>query len=295
MPTTAGGKCFLRRGFRYNLRAVDTVKIRLLVAYDGKNYAGWQVQKVGLGVQEKLEEVLKRFFPSNPRVHSSSRTDAGVHAIGMVAHVELPRAELKMTPGKLVLALNAYLPEDIRVLKANRAPAEFHARFDASGKQYRYFVWNHAAMNPLLRAQAWHVPQKLNVKAMRAAAPLLLGKHDFKSFAANRNYEMETTVRTLTRCDVVRKGPLLTFIIEGDGFLYKMCRGVVGTLIQIGRGKFVVADLKKMLDARDRREAGMTAPAHGLVLWRVFYRTRVKPAKMVKSLNKEEPRARRAG
>jgi tRNA pseudouridine38-40 synthase len=271
---------------------VDTVKIRLLVAFDGKNYAGWQVQKIGLGVQEKLEVALKRFFPSGPRVHSSSRTDAGVHAIGMVAHVELPRAELKMTPGKLVLALNAYLPEDIRVLTASRAPAEFHARFDASGKQYRYFVWNHAAMNPLLRTQAWHVPQKLDWKAIRAAAPLLLGRHDFKSFAANRNYEMETTVRTLTRCDVVRKGPLLTFIIEGDGFLYKMCRGIVGTLIQIGRGKFAVNDLKKMLDARDRREAGMTAPAHGLVLWKVFYRQRVKS---VKRANGEESRARRAG
>jgi tRNA pseudouridine38-40 synthase len=126
-------------------------------------------------------------------------------------------------------------------------------------------------MNPLLRTQAWHVPQKLDLKAMRAAAPLLLGKHDFKSFAANRNYEMETTIRTLRRCDVTRKGPLLTFVIEGDGFLYKMCRGIVGTLAQIGRGKFAVSDLKQMLHARDRRAAGMTAPAHGLVLWKVFY------------------------
>jgi tRNA pseudouridine38-40 synthase len=273
---------------------VDTVKIRLLVAYDGTNYAGWQVQKVGLGVQEKLEDVLKRFFPSGPRVHSSSRTDAGVHAVGMVAHVEVPRAQFKMTPGKFVLALNAYLPEDIRVMEARRVPAEFHARFDASGKQYRYHVWNHAAMNPLLRTQAWHVPQKVDMAAMRAAAPLLLGKHDFKSFAANRNYEMETTVRTLTRCDVIRKGPLLTFIIEGDGFLYKMCRGIVGTLVQIGRGKFAVSDLKNMLDARDRREAGMTAPAHGLVLWKVFYRKKVKSVKRVKSLDREGEHARGA-
>src|SRR6185436_17467830 len=106
---------------------------------------------------------------------------------------------------------------------------------------------------------------------------------------------METTVRTLTRCDVVRKGPLLTFIIEGDGFLYKMCRGIVGTLVQIGRGKFAVTDLKKMLDARDRREAGMTAPAHGLVLWRVFYRKRVKSLKKFKSLDGEESRAHRPG
>ena len=250
---------------------VDTVKIRLLIAYDGANYAGWQVQKTGVGVQEKIEEVLKRYFPSAPRLHSSSRTDAGVHALGMTAHVEIPRAEFQMTPGKLVLALNAYLPEDIRIMSATRAKSEFHARFDASGKQYRYFIWNAAAMNPLLRTQAWHVPQKLDWKAMRAAAPLLLGRHDFKSFAANRNYEMETTIRTLTCCDLTRKGPLLTFVIEGDGFLYKMCRGIVGTLAQIGRGKFAVSDLKQMLHARDRRAAGMTAPAHGLVLWKVFY------------------------
>ena len=286
---------FLRWRLFCRLLLVDTVKIRLLVAYDGTNYAGWQLQKVGLGVQEKLEEVLKRFFPAGPRVHSSSRTDAGVHAIGMVAHVEVPRAEFRMTPAKLVLALNAYLPEDIRVLSASRARADFHARFDASGKQYRYFVWNHAAMNPLLRSQAWHVPQEVDVKAMRAAAPLLLGRHDFKSFAANRNYEMETTVRTLTRCDVTRKGPLLTFVIEGDGFLYKMCRGIVGTLIQIGRGKFAVSDLKKMLDARDRREAGMTAPACGLVLWRVFYKGKRNSVRRVRSLNRESAHAHRAG
>jgi tRNA pseudouridine38-40 synthase len=253
---------------------VDTVKIRLVIAYEGTKYAGWQVQKVGVGVQEKVEDVLKRYFPSAPRLHSSSRTDAGVHALAMIAHVEIPRAEFRMTPDKLLLALNAYLPEDIRIMSATRVRAEFHARFDATGKQYRYFVWNHAAMNPLLRSQAWHVPQKLDLNAIRSAAPLLLGKHDFKSFAANRNYEMETTTRTLTRCDVVRKGPLLAFIIEGDGFLYKMCRGIVGTLVQIGLGKFAVSDLKQMLHARDRRAAGMTAPAHGLVLWKVFYKRR---------------------
>jgi tRNA pseudouridine38-40 synthase len=250
---------------------VDTVKIRLVIAYEGTKYAGWQVQKIGVGVQEKMEDVLKHYFPSAPRLHSSSRTDAGVHALAMIAHVEIPRAEFRMTPEKLRLALNAYLPEDIRVMKATRARAGFHARFDATGKQYRYLIWNEAAMNPLLRSQAWHVPQKLDLKAVRTAAPLLLGKHDFKSFAANRNYEMETTIRTLTRCEVVRKGPLLTFIIEGDGFLYKMCRGIVGTLVQTGLGKFAVSDLKQMLHARDRRAAGMTAPAHGLVLWKVFY------------------------
>ena len=250
---------------------MDTLKFKLTIAYDGSAYQGWQVQKTGTGVQEKVETALAKLFPSRPRVHGSSRTDTGVHAFGMVAHVEVPRAEFQMTPRKLALALNAWLPEDIRVLSVARAPAKFHARFDATGKQYRYFVWNHQAMNPLLRRGAWHVPRSLDLEPMRSAARLFLGRHDFKSFAGTRSYEMESTVRMLTRCEIKKSGPLLTFFIEGDGFLYKMCRGIVGTLVQVGQRKIAAADIKKILASRDRRVAGMTAPAHGLVLWRVFY------------------------
>jgi tRNA pseudouridine38-40 synthase len=251
---------------------MDALKLKLVLAYDGTGYEGWQVQKIGTGVQEKVEAALARLFPSRPRVHSSSRTDAGVHALGMVAHFEVPAAECRMTTRKLALALNAWLPEDIRVLSAARARRDFHARFEATGKQYRYFVWNRAAMNPLIRHTAWHVPRPLDWRAMRTAAPLFLGKHDFQSFAANPGYARESTVRTLSRCDLKRSGPLLTFIIEGDGFLYKMCRGIVGTLVQVGLGKFPAAAVKQMLAKKDRRVAGMSAPAHGLVLWQVFYR-----------------------
>jgi len=222
-------------------------------------------------VQQRLEEALKQLFPNAGRIHGSSRTDTGVHALGMVAHFEVPKAEFRMTTRKLLIAINACLPPDIRVMAANRASTKFHARFDARGKQYRYSVWNHSAMNPLLRSQAWHVPGVLDLDAMRRAAKLLVGRHDFKSFAANRNYEMESNVRTLTRCEVRRSGTALTFIIEGDGFLYKMCRGIVGTLVQVGLGKFSSEEVRAMLEAKDRRAAGMTAPAHGLVLWKVFY------------------------
>jgi len=254
-----------------NIGEVDVLKLKLTIAFDGSNYAGWQVQKTGIAIQQKIEEVLARFFPSASRLHGSSRTDAGVHALGMIAHVEMPSKELKMPMEKVALALNAFLPGDIRILSAVKCRHEFHARFDATGKQYRYFIWNHASMNPLLRHTAWQVPQRLDLAAMRSAARLFIGQHDFKSFAGTRNYEMESTIRTLTRCDLKRNGPLLTFIIEGDGFLYKMCRGIVGTLVQTGRGKFALSDIKAMLAARDRRAAGMTAPAHGLVLWKVFY------------------------
>jgi tRNA pseudouridine38-40 synthase len=250
---------------------MDKLKFKLTIAYDGTAYQGWQTQKVGLGVQQRVEESLEKLLRIPLRLHSSSRTDTGVHALGMVAHVEIPRAKFRMRDAKLALAINAFLPEDIRVLAARRCPAAFHARFDATGKQYRYFVWNHFAMNPLLRRTAWQVQGTLDLAAMRAAARGCLGKHDFQSFAARRDYEPESTVRTLTRCDLKQNGPLLTFVIEGDGFLYRMCRGIVGTLVQVGQGKIPASEIKPMLFSKDRCAAGMTAPAHGLVLWKVFY------------------------
>jgi tRNA pseudouridine38-40 synthase len=249
----------------------DSVKLRLTVAYDGTNYEGWQVQKIGLGVQQVIEEALARLFPGKPRLHSSSRTDAGVHALGMVAHFEVPREAFRMTTLKLPLALNAHLPEDVRIMRASRCSPGFHARFDARGKQYRYFVWNLRAHNPLLRHQLWHVPVPLDVSAMRSAARHFVGRHDFAALAANRGYKFESTIRTVTRCDLKRSAALLTFIIEADGFLYKMCRGMVGTLVQVGLGKLLPDDTPRILASQDRRLAGMSAPARGLVLWKVFY------------------------
>lgn len=247
------------------------MKFKLIIAYDGANYEGWQTQKTGTGVQQVIEGALARLFPGRPALHGSSRTDAGVHALGMAAHFEIPAHDFKMPLRKLPLALNAWLPEDVRVLSAARVPEDFHARFQAAGKQYRYVVWNHPAMNPLLRRTAWHVPQKLDLKLMRAAAKCFVGRHDFQSFAANPGYKKESTVRTLARCGVKKSGAQITIVIEGDGFLYKMCRGIVGTIVQAGQGKFPPGRIKTMLAQRDRRVAGMSAPAHGLTLWKVFY------------------------
>ena len=251
---------------------METLKFKLVIAYDGTAYQGWQWQQTGVGVQQKVEEALAKYFPSRPRAHSSSRTDTGVHALGMVAHFEIPRAEMRLRLARLAMALNAFLPDDVRVLSAVRVPEKFHARFHATGKQYRYFVWNHHAMNPLLRDRAWHVPRKLDFAKMRAAAKLFVGKHDFKSFAATARNKVQSTVRTLTRCSLKKSGANLTVTIEGDGFLYKMCRGIVGTIVQVGYGKFPPGEIKTMLAKTDRRAAGMSAPAHGLVLWKVFYR-----------------------
>jgi len=265
------------RWSRNRLSVVDKLRFKLTAAYDGTHYAGWQVQKIGVGVQEKIESALQHLFGVAHRIHSSSRTDAGVHALGMVAHVDIERSRFRMPVRKLALAINANLPDDIRVVSAVRARPDFHARFWTTGKEYRYFVWNDRAMNPLLRSQAWHVPTPLNVGAMRSAAAQLEGRHDFRSFAANRNYKEEHTVRHLMGCTVRRQGPLITFRLRADGFLYKMCRGIVGTLVQVGQGKLSTQGLAEILQQLDRRAAGMTAPSQGLVLWKVFYPARGAP------------------
>ena len=249
----------------------DSTRFKLTVAYDGSGYAGWQVQQNDVGVQQLVEEALRELFPSVKRIHSSSRTDTGVHALGMVAHVDVLKNEFKMEIRKLALALNSFLPEDIRIIRAVRAKADFHAQYDAKGKQYRYVVWNGMAMNPLLINRAWHVAKPLDLTAMKRSAKLFVGKRNYKSFASNRNYEMETYVRRLTRCDVRRNGSQVTFVIEGDGFLYKMCRGIVGTLVQVGEGRLSAAAIRRILKSEDRKDAGMNAPACGLVLWKVLY------------------------
>src|SRR2546428_7628961 len=150
-------------------RSGPTLRFKLVIAYDGTRYQGWQTQQTGVGIQQKIEEALAKIFPGAPRVYGSSRTDTGVHALGLVAHVDIAKREFRMPVKKLALALNAWLPEEIRIMSAMRSGSQFHARFDATGKQYRYFLWNHSAMNPLLRQIAWHVPQPVNLASMQSA------------------------------------------------------------------------------------------------------------------------------
>lgn len=247
------------------------IRLRLLIAYDGTRYQGWQTQKVGQGVQALVEGALRQLFPGTGPLHGSSRTDTGVHALGLVAHVDVPADEYRIPPEKMVLALNAHLPEDVRVRRATRATAGFHARFLAAGKEYRYRIWNGPAMNPLLRAFAWHVPRPLDLAAMRKAAAAFVGKHDFASFTTNPGYARTSTVRTVFRCRVSARAEEVTVTIRGDGFLYRMCRCLAGTLVQVGLGRIAPGDIPSILARRDRRIAGMTAPPHGLVLQRVFY------------------------
>lgn len=247
------------------------MKWKLTLSFDGAGFSGWQSQRTGRGVQDALEGALGRLFASGPGVISSSRTDAGVHAWGMVVHFEVPREECRMEGGALRLALNGLLPETVRVRAARRVGAGFHARFDAVGKEYRYRIWNDAVMHPLKRHEAWHVPRALDLTAMREAAERLVGRRDFRAFTSKRDGVLEDAVRTLRRCEVRRRGREVTVVMEGSGFLYKMCRGIVGTLVQVGEGKFAAEDVGRMLESGDRRVAGVNAPALGLVLWRVGY------------------------
>ena len=250
---------------------MGSLKLKLTIAYHGARYKGWQVQKSGITVQQKVEEALKRFFPSVDRVHSSSRTDTGVHARGMVAHVEVQKDEFRIGELKLRLALNSFLPDDVSVTEVKRVPDNFHARFDATGKQYRYMIWNHPALNPLQREVSWHVPRELDLLSMQEGAKFFIGDHDFRAFAVKREYEMRSTIRVVSNCKLYKKDSMLTCLIEGEGFLYKMCRGIVGTLVEVGLGKLKPVDISNILKSCDRSQAGMTAPAHGLILWKVMY------------------------
>ena len=247
------------------------MKWKLTLAFDGTGHHGWQSQQSGMGVQDHLEAALACLFLSKPGVVSSSRTDAGVHAWGLVAHFEVPAQEFRMPARHLPLAINALLPGSIRVRAAQRVAAGFHARFDAVAKEYRYRIWNHPVMDPLSRHLAWHVPGKLDHAAMLEAARALVGHHDFRAFTSMRGGTLKDPCRTLHRCVVRRSGPENLVLLEGSGFLYKMCRGIVGTLVQTGEGRFTPAEVANMLVPGKIRRAGMNAPAHGLVLWRVRY------------------------
>ncbi|MCC7519982.1 MAG: tRNA pseudouridine(38-40) synthase TruA [Verrucomicrobiae bacterium] len=246
------------------------MRLRMTVAYDGSGYAGWQRVATGVAVQEKIEEALKRIGGQPAPIEGASRTDRGVHASGMVAGLDWKHP--RMRPMDLRRALNALLPFDLRILDVRRAPKGFHARFDAKRKLYLYRIQNAPVADPLRRGVCWHVPHALDLAAMRAAAAAFVGRHDFSAVAANPGYARASMVRTVRRCEIRKRRDEILFEVEGDGFLYKMVRTMVGTLVEIGGGRRAADSVAALLASRDRRRAGKTAPAHGLCLVKVFYR-----------------------
>jgi tRNA pseudouridine38-40 synthase len=248
---------------------------KLAVAYDGTAYCGWQLQPSAVTVQELLEKALAKLAGSPPSergkrvvVHGSGRTDAGVHAREQIANCSLVT---HLAPAVLVLALNANLPEDVRVLRVQEVDAKFHARFSAKGKEYRYQIDAGKVADPFLRAYAWHHPRPLDVPAMRRAARLLKGRHDFSALSANPMREIETSVRTVSRLTIAQKGNVLTIAVRANGFLYKMARSIVGALVKVGEGRLTVEQLRAVVASKKRTALIETAPAKGLFLWRVFY------------------------
>ncbi|MFH1877338.1 MAG: tRNA pseudouridine(38-40) synthase TruA [Candidatus Omnitrophota bacterium] len=241
--------------------------IKLTIAYDGTNYRGWQLQENGNTIQEEIEKALFKVFKKRSRVNGASRTDSGVHAEAQAAHFRFSSA---IPSGNVAAALNSVLPEDIAVIKAEEVPDGFNSRFDARLKKYRYQILNSRTRDPFLERYSWRVPYNLNPSLMRKEALVLKGRHDFRSFQAKDKRE-RSSVRTIKNIVIKKTGLYLTINIEGDGFLYNMVRNIAGTLVDIGRGYLPPGSMRKILDSRDRRKAGPTAPAKGLFLVGVEY------------------------
>ena len=262
---------------------MPTFKITL--AYDGTDFVGWQRQAAGVSIQGLLEDALRELDGRDVTVMGAGRTDAGVHALGQVAAFAIERP---LAADVIVRALNARLPHTVRVLSAEEAPASFRARADARSKTYRYRIWNGDVVSPFERRFVWHVPGALNVDAMRAAAQLLEGLHDFAAFQTAGS-DVRTTERQILRSAIeseirsTRSGrpepvegrnpqsEILTYEVCGTGFLRHMVRAIAGSLVEIGRGHRPPTWMADVLASRDRRQAGPTAPARGLFLVSVVY------------------------
>lgn len=241
--------------------------IRLLIEYDGSNYAGWQIQKNAKSIQGVLESALKRITGKKTRLISCGRTDAGVHAKG---HVTNFRTKSKIPLVNLQKGLNSLLPRDIVIKEVKEVPLNFNARYNAKSKIYRYTILNRPHPAALFRDYFYYVPYKLNLSSMKREARPLLGRHNFKSFQAADKKE-RSSIRTIKVLRIERKADYIVIEIEADGFLYNMVRNIVGTLIEIGRGRFKSGSMKKILKAKNRNLAGPTAPAKGLCLAEVRY------------------------
>jgi tRNA pseudouridine38-40 synthase len=242
-------------------------RLKLLIAYDGRLFKGWQSQAGGSTVQDHLEAAFEKICGQRVAVCGSGRTDAGVHALGQCAHADIPRSRL--STAQWLAALNAHLPPEIRILRCAQTPAKFHARFSAKGKIYTYRIWNDSVISPFERGRAWHLPGALDVEALKSCAKKVVGTHDFKSFAANRGKPGEDTVRTIRKITVCRKGPLITLTIEGGGFLYKMARLITGSLARCAQHRAGPEWITALLDGKTK--TSFAAPAEGLYLTRVLY------------------------
>lgn len=250
--------------------------IKLTLQYDGTNFCGFELQPGKRSIRGEIEKALFQIFKTRIKIISASRTDSGVHALENVLNF---KTKSSIPASRIPAAMNSILPDEIRVLKAEVKPEKFNARYAARSKEYEYLIFNGKFLDPTIRGMVWHVRPKLNIAAMEKAARVLVGKHDFKSFCAARSDDRDF-VKRIFRLKVAKRKiniwsdksvEVISFRIKGDGFLYKMVRNIVGTLIEVGLGKRKAADVKKILNAKNRKLAGRTAPAQGLCLLKVNY------------------------
>ena len=244
------------------------MRIKLVVAYDGTNYCGWQLQNNGITIEEVLNKALSTLCNEEIQVIGASRTDAGVHALGNVAVFDTTS---RIPAEKFSYALNQRLPEDIRIQHSEQVADDFHPRYCDSTKTYEYHILNAPFEQPIGRQYAHFVYRKLDIEAMRTAAGYIVGEHDFKSFCSVGS-QVKTTVRTVYSLDVIKTGVNITLRITGNGFLYNMVRIIAGTLLEVGMGMYPPEKLKEIIEAKDRQTAGPTAPARGLSLVEILYR-----------------------
>jgi tRNA pseudouridine38-40 synthase len=241
--------------------------IALTLEYDGAEFYGLQVQKNKRTVQSELESALRKLFGEKIRAVASGRTDSGVHAEAQVAHF---KTKSKIPLEKIVRGLNHYLPEDLAVTAIKAVPISFHAQRSAKWKTYEYRIFNSRARSPLKRKHTFFVPYVFNLSKMKRAAKLLSGKHDFRAFETSGS-RRKSAVRTIRKFDIKKVGNDITITVEANGFLYNMVRSLVGTLLEVARGRMEFSDLKRVLASKNRSQAGPTAPAHGLILRKVSY------------------------
>ena len=242
--------------------------IRLLIEYDGTNYQGWQVQPKGPTIQGMIEEKLTLITGEVIHLIGSGRTDSGVHAFGQVANF---RTKSKLDVRSIQKALNSLLPPDIVIQRAEEVEEDFHARRESKSKVYEYRILNQDIRSAFRHEYAWHIPQKLDLEEMRKATQILIGEHDFSSFRSVGS-PTRTTIRRIIRAEwKMGRDGLVRFEIEANGFLKQMVRALVGTLVEVGRGKINADEFREILDSKDRKKAGPTAPAHGLFLKEVKY------------------------
>lgn len=243
--------------------------IKLTIEYDGKNFAGWQIQPNKVSIQGEITRAIQEITGEVVELNASGRTDAGVHALGQVANF---KTNSKIEIEKIPYAINSKLPNSIVIKKAEEVEERFHARYNCKGKTYRYQIRNSEFPSALNRYREFHVPQMLDIEKMRRALHFFEGTHDFKGFKSSGGNQKKTTVRTLTKCELKQEGECLKIELSGDGFLYNMVRIIAGTILDVGLGKILVEDIPHILESGDRTLAGRTLPPHGLYLVEVRYK-----------------------